>query len=229
MSIFRRILGRIEDFYGNAFNFSKQQIDQDAREVRILKEMFIEEEEDGETRQRKFRWKNVDNSGFDLANAENGNENNGTANSDEENEEEWRRLRYEREQLLLKQATEVNMSIELVEKTIAEKQSKVTSIRKTTFIKSSANETPKPQSPFLLGGGALNGTILAGRKSFLNRDTRTLEKLATLTKVGADGEAIAKTTAGKGNYVFVATEKKDVRYPNDTKRFQANLLFFYIE
>lgn len=37
-----------------------------------------------------------------------------------------------------------------------------------------------------------------------------------MSKTGADGEAIMNKTKGKGNYVFVATEKKDVRFLMNT-------------
>lgn len=51
-------------------------------------------------RQRQFRWKNAEN-GFSLEDQrpENGEANEGSG--DEENEHLWRKIRYEREQLLL--------------------------------------------------------------------------------------------------------------------------------
>jgi len=75
-------------------------MDQDIREVRKIKEMLFEEEEEGASRQRQFRWKNVEN-GFSLDDRrpENGEGNEGSG--DEENEHLWRKIRYEREQLLL--------------------------------------------------------------------------------------------------------------------------------
>lgn len=94
--------------------YRREQIDQDAREIRIIKEMHLEEEEDGQNRERKFRWKHLDNSAnfndstgvagdtaFDLSQHE----------SDDENEEQWRRLRYEREQLLMKQQNDSQTSV----------------------------------------------------------------------------------------------------------------------
>lgn len=50
------------------------------------------------------------------------------------------------------------------------------------------------------------------RKSFLNRDTTILKKLASLSKAGNDSESVLNTAKGKGNYVFVATEKTDVSH-----------------
>lgn len=70
--------------------------------------MLFEEEEDGQERERKFRWKHLENSS-NLNDTNSGADNAlefTQHESDEENEEEWRRLRYEREQLLKKQMSE---------------------------------------------------------------------------------------------------------------------------
>ena len=69
----------------------------------------------------------------------------------------------------------------------------------------SANTTPKTSSPFLINKSTFAQQI--GRKSFLNRDERTLEKLANLSKVTGDTETVASTAKAKGNYVFTVTEK----------------------
>jgi len=78
-------------------------LDQDIREVRKIQEMLFEDEE-GAVRQRQFRWKNAENgAGFSLDDTRNENAD-GDANEgsgDEENEHLWRKIRYEREQLLL--------------------------------------------------------------------------------------------------------------------------------
>lgn len=66
-------------------------------------------------------------------------------------------------------------------------------------------------SPFLIAKGDFNAGHLS-RKSFLNRDSPILEKLAGLSRSGGDGDAVLNTAKGKGNYVFIATEKKDVRF-----------------
>lgn len=83
--------------------FRREQIDDDAREIRILTDRFIEEEDNGKERERKFRWKhlNVDNNDDQAQLREQ--EDASTLNSDDENEAEWRRIRYDREQLLKKQ------------------------------------------------------------------------------------------------------------------------------
>lgn len=81
------------------------------------------------------------------------------------------------------------------------------STKRISFVKPVA--TPKVASPFLISKLDLSSGHLS-RKSFLNRDSPILEKLAGLSKIGSDGEMIVNTAKGKGNYVFTATEKKDV-------------------
>lgn len=76
-------------------------LDQDAREVKLIQEMFMEDEErDGIGRDRKFRWMNVDNS-FILEDQNKLNPNVlEEHNSDDENEELWRKMRFERDSFL---------------------------------------------------------------------------------------------------------------------------------
>lgn len=90
------------------------------------------------------------------------------------------------------------------------------SLRRISITKASV--TPKLSSSFLINSTALNSGHLS-RKSFLNRDNTTLAKLAGLTKTGSDGEAIINTKR-KGNYVFVATEKKNVTQKHTVWSFQ---------
>lgn len=72
-----------------------------------MTDRFIEEEDNGQERDRKFRWKHLNNgaSSDDLAQHRNLEEAS-MQNSDDENEAEWRRIRYEREQLLKQQTVE---------------------------------------------------------------------------------------------------------------------------
>lgn len=66
--------------------------------------MLFEEEEDKGERERKFRWKHLDNTDNinEILPTVDG-EDNAAHESDEDNEEEWRRSRFEREQLLKEQ------------------------------------------------------------------------------------------------------------------------------
>lgn len=224
----------------------REQIDDDARAIRILTERYIEEEDNGQERERKFRWKhlnNVDNNDDQVQNAD---QEADTAyhQSDDENEAEWRRIRYEREQLLKQQISDsetVNERIfwscelftssdeimfigQLIERTLevssvnksdsTEQQSVTTSfasVKRISITKPIASAIHKTTSPFLINKCDMSMAHLS-RKSFLNRDSPILEKLASLSKTDNDGETILNTAKGKGNYVFVATEKKDVSY-----------------
>lgn len=77
-------------------------------------------------------------------------------------------------------------------------------------MKSVGYATHKITSPFLIAKGDYLNVGHLSRKSFLNRDNPLLEKLVGLTKTGSDNDPILGTAKGKGKYVFVAAEKKDV-------------------
>lgn len=85
------------------------------------------------------------------------------------------------------------------------------SSKRISIIKPVGAATSKSTSPFLITNGGMN-MMHYSRKSFLNRDSPILEKLASLSKAGTENDAILNTAKGKGNYVFVATEKKDVSH-----------------
>lgn len=69
-----------------------------------MTERFIEEEDGGQERERKFRWKHLNNADPNDDQVQNTNQDEaGLDNSDDENEATWRRMRYEREQLLKQQ------------------------------------------------------------------------------------------------------------------------------
>lgn len=70
-----------------------------------MTERFFEEEDNGQERERKFRWKHLNNGDIDQPQSIEQDEI-VMPNSDDENEAEWRRVRYEREQLLKQQTTE---------------------------------------------------------------------------------------------------------------------------
>lgn len=178
--------------------------------MRILKEMFVEDEEDIGQRERKFRWKNIND--IDATTMQATEDNDLLAEQDDdENEEEWRRLRYEREQLLQKQMAE-NGTAEASTTTpnLESNQNgeNATSVVPSIFRRTSLLKTANTSSsPFLINQSALMSTHV-GRKSFLNRDDKTMEKLVSLTKATGDGETVKSTATGKGNYIFLVTEKK---------------------
>lgn len=82
-----------------------------------MTERFVEEEDNGQERERKFRWKHLNNGDDDQVQTTEQDPNAGELNnSDDENEAEWRRIRYEREQML-KQQINGNESVKFRDKT----------------------------------------------------------------------------------------------------------------
>lgn len=84
---------------------ARQQLDDDQRRVTMLKEMFFDDgdlHDDGAGRERKFKWKNIDNIGLDnvLDKKNNEDDDNQDDIDDSVNEIEWRKLRMEREKFL---------------------------------------------------------------------------------------------------------------------------------
>ncbi|KAH8324016.1 hypothetical protein KR074_007257, partial [Drosophila pseudoananassae] len=204
---------------------ARKMLDQDIREVRKIKEMLIEDEE-GAVRQRQFRWRNAEN-GFSLDDQrpEDGEANEGSG--DEENEHLWRKIRYEREQLLLEKGLKPEAASPLSTSTI-NTSSPVNTIRRLNIITSKKTSVEvKKSSPFLISktvsGKQQKGPV---RGSFLIRDQETLSKLAGLTK-GSSGEATGDTatlsvkTAKAKNFVFATLTEEE---HENQKRKAADLL-----
>lgn len=80
-------------------------LDADQREVRIISDQLLKVEEMGAQRERQFKWKNMNDTnwaseGDALAGGGDLEAGSQQPASDDENEEEWRKMRYEREQML---------------------------------------------------------------------------------------------------------------------------------
>ncbi|XP_017136128.1 claspin [Drosophila miranda] len=206
---------------------ARKMLDQDIREVRQIKEMLFEDEE-GAVRQRQFRWKNVD-SGFSLEDqqrTENGEANEGSG--DEENEHMWRKIRYEREQLLLENGLKAEGATPLSPAVANNTSNSGNSIRRLNIITAKKTTVEmKKSSPFLISktvtGRQQKGTV---RGSFLVRDNETLTKLAGFTKGGAgdvDGTAgtVSVKTARAKNFVFATLTEEE---HENQKRKAADLL-----
>lgn len=110
--------------------------------------MFIEDEDnEGSGRERKFRWKNVDNT-FGLDDSKrilNDNENH---ESDNENEENFRKMRYEREEILKDENVKSQLVIPCLESNSNSKK-KIKIINTKHAINKSDGLTKK-DSPFLI-------------------------------------------------------------------------------
>lgn len=108
-------------------------LDQDAREVKIIKDThFEDEEESGLGRQRQYRWKHMENSLNLDENHKTGDlDGNENAKSDDETEEMWRRMRYERNNILQETKAQ-NETIKETKLILTTKTKKRISIVKTT-------------------------------------------------------------------------------------------------
>ncbi|KAH8286940.1 hypothetical protein KR018_010724 [Drosophila ironensis] len=193
---------------------ARKMLDQDIRDVRKIKEMLIEDDE-GAVRQRQFRWRNAEN-GFSLDDQrpENGEANEGSG--DEENEHLWRKIRYEREQLLLEKGLKEEAASPL-SASVMNTSNPGSTIRRLNIITAKKTTVEvKKSSPFLISKAPVTGKLQKGnvRGSFLVRDQETLSKLAGLTKGssvdadGAAGSASVKTTKAK-NFVFATLTEEE--------------------
>ncbi|XP_076642277.1 uncharacterized protein LOC143353104 [Halictus rubicundus] len=92
----------------------KQILDEDQKEVRMLKELLFEEGDlfSESARERKFKWKNInkqdDNDQFQPSEDKDG----WVDLSDEEDEAKWRKIRHDREKFLAEKMTSVDTEIE---------------------------------------------------------------------------------------------------------------------
>ncbi|KAL5292389.1 CLSPN family protein [Megaselia abdita] len=177
----------------------RDMLDADARNIKKLTEMFFEDEEnDGVGRQRQFRWKNAA-SGFSLDDPTGVPDERKVDDGEEESEEQWRKLRFEREQA--RKAMEGDETFNADTTIKISKKINIITVNKT------ANEY-KENSPFLISKA--RSAMSTTRGSFLVRGNDVLERLAVLTEGsapvtnsdGTAGSVQMKATRGKGNFVF---------------------------
>ncbi|KAH8368828.1 hypothetical protein KR200_003989, partial [Drosophila serrata] len=213
---------------------ARKMLDQDIREVRKIQEMLFEDEE-GAVRQRQFRWKNAEN-GFSLEDQrlENGEANEGSG--DEENEHLWRKIRYEREQLLLEKGLKAEAASPLSTSMMNSSSTPGSSIRRLNIITAKKTTVEvKKSSPFLISKTVTGNKLQqksAVRGSFLVRDQETLTKLAAgLTKgssVDASGEAstVSVKTAKAKNFVFATLTEEE--HEVSSSLYYGNLFYLFI-
>uniref|UniRef100_A0A336LX24 CSON007066 protein n=1 Tax=Culicoides sonorensis TaxID=179676 RepID=A0A336LX24_CULSO len=208
-------------------------LDQDTRDIKVLQEMFFEDEEkDGVGRTRKFMWKNVDG---DLNLMEGVGEDDAIGHhSDEENEEEWRKMRHERDvllaknneekenalQLTLNQSQEINSETNVTTETSTTGKKRFTIVKKQIQTDTNVLSKQNGDSPFLISFDKISKE---SRASFLTRDEETLNKLAGMVKE-KDGDAMATALGKARNFLFTTvtpppakeTENKTKKRPSDT-------------
>lgn len=110
--------------------YRRRMLDQDAREVKIIKDThFEDEEESGFGRQRQYKWKHMENS-LNIDENQKTEDLDENGKSDDENEESWRRMRHERNNIL-QETKDENEKINESKLIVATKTKKRISIVKT--------------------------------------------------------------------------------------------------
>ncbi|KPJ18161.1 Claspin [Papilio machaon] len=204
----------------------KKKIDQDKREVRLLQELLFEDGDLGDGhRQRKFRWKDADDTEETGAG---GDEFADTQEEEFESEELWRKQRHEREMFLRKMKGEdedlnnsgLNRSA-LIKANLSSKAqtSQVTAPNKNfnedkekeVQEKKAHKDIPSPKKPFAIFQQNYHGSLLSRGKG-------TLARLAAIANpLAGDGETTKiSTSTNRRNFVFAALSQDEE--PKATKR-----------
>ncbi|KAJ4448178.1 hypothetical protein ANN_10191 [Periplaneta americana] len=191
-------------------------LDEDRREVRMLQELLLEDGElhsEGGGRERKFRWKNINNvDDNDLQRRDSDNE--GNEDVENEDEETWRRLRHEREMFLqqhkMKAGTETedvlsetsdSQLIKLGRAALKrinsqDKSERLPPVKRTV---SDPLVSPDPKHPFKL---------LTKRGSFLARGENALARIAEITQNSSGGPVVGPKNTR--NFVFATLSPEKV-------------------
>ncbi|KAL0112952.1 hypothetical protein PUN28_012300 [Cardiocondyla obscurior] len=198
----------------------KQILDEDKRDVRLLQELLFDDGDlhtDGNGRERKFKWKNIDKLG-DTEMPQISDENDGWVDVQEDEEEaKWSKLRHERDKFLEERTKNCNNEIEdeLYDSQIfklgleAVRKIKTNESQKqdTSPDKVNASENIEPIMPrsitdFLNGPntGKKSQTIfnVIKKRSLLTRGEESLARIALLAKQGDS----TNYAINKRNFVF---------------------------
>lgn len=181
-------------------------LDQDTREVKLLQEMFFEDEEkDGVGRTRKFMWSNL-NTELNMHEIPQDGAEDDLRESDEENEEQFRKMRYEREMLLTKKNEEkenlmelngnLNKSGDVTDTPVTKKR--ITIVKKQVQTDTNLQQKNLLNSPFLI---TFSNEFKKSNASFLGRDADILNKIAEVVKE-KDGDAVGSVLGKAKNFVF---------------------------
>lgn len=171
--------------------------------------MLIESKEDGEDRERKFRWRN-NQEGFSMDD-ENARDIDliGGEDATDESEANWRKMRHERELMIMEQNknaenTQEEREILLLDQnsqTVSTSNSMFLTKKRITVFKTSTtmDQGVKKDSPFLI-----STYKNASRSSFLSRDENTLSKIANFTKSTTEADSPNTFVTNRGNFVFAS-------------------------
>ncbi|EZA60471.1 Claspin [Ooceraea biroi] len=185
----------------------KQMLDEDKREVRLLKELLFEDGDlhtDGTGRERKFKWRNIDkiedNEQFRVPD-----ENDGWVDEQEDEEEaKWSKFRRERDKFIEERkqcsSTDVEddlhdskmfkLGVEALKKIENDKLKKQQDVSSDRIDASEEMEPIMPRSMTDLLGGSIMGKKsqklhnIMKKRSYLARGEQSLARLASLAKQG---------------------------------------------
>ncbi|XP_018047359.1 PREDICTED: claspin-like [Atta colombica] len=186
----------------------KQLLDEDKREVRLLKELLFEDGDlhsDGMGRERKFKWKNIDKLGNNIEmSTQISDENEGWVDvQDDEEEAKWNKLKNERDKFLEERMKCSNneiedelchskifkLGLEAVKKIKGnESQKQDTSLDKVNSFENTEPIMPRNITDLLNGPsiGKKSQTIynVIKKRSLLTRGEESLARIASLAKQG---------------------------------------------
>ncbi|XP_046478189.1 claspin [Neodiprion pinetum] len=218
----------------------KQVLDEDQREVRLLQEILLEDGElhsDGASRQRKFKWKNIDKLEDDNEKTLQNIDEKDDALEDPteaESELEWRKQRLEREQFLkehkinaaekLEEEMDDNQLFELGLRALKRNKCNKT-LNKNTSIDGEKTDLPVPRNTVAdlfakPGSGTKTSAIQTAihRGSFLARGEESLARLSLITKQNNDQTTIR--TKNPRNFVFAhLSPAVEVSAEDDTESY----------
>lgn len=188
---------------------TRKMLDEDLRQIHKLQEILFEDEDEAAQRQRKFRWKNFDNSfNLDISQSNLTETKPEEDGSDDENEHLWRKIRFEREQAIKNRSLNENT---LEGGTSVEPTPKISDIRYVTRVnmsKSIIDESEeKEKSAFLISKDLIKSDSAKARSSFLLRNKKILTKTICSMKsnsndVNTSPDKIGVKTTNCNKFVF---------------------------
>lgn len=213
---------------------ARKMMDEDAKNLKKIEDLLFENEENnGVGRDRKFRWKNqADGFAIEDENARDADDIDGE--QEEENEIMWRRMRHERETLINEQSQKIaygeTMSTDILlldqssqtvttasTSTLVKRKFQIIKTNSSSIGKNLSSENSKSDSPFLIK--AVN-TKKFTHSSFLSRDERTLNKIASMITL-KDDEVTNLSSHGGNSMSFAHIDKK--KEPNKKRKSEGTV------
>ncbi|KYN30289.1 Claspin like protein [Trachymyrmex cornetzi] len=194
----------------------KQILDEDKREVRLLKELLFEDGDlhsDGMGRERKFKWKNIDKLGNNIEMSQISDENEGLVDvQDDEEEAKWSKLKNERDRFLEERMKRSNSEIEdelchskifkLGLEAVKKIKGNESQKRDTSLDKVNSFENIEPIMPRnitdLLNGPSIGKNVIK-KRSLLTRGEESLARIASLAK---QGDSVSHAVNIRRNFIF---------------------------